>query len=123
MAARLGTPARRASIAPRASMGGWSPIMPPRSSDRRSECNRTRAASGIVPSRRSDVVPHPHLQRVIRVERSFGVEAGKRFVRQDDDQEALERLGVVDELAQHLEGVDHRRRGVAQPLGESSLRA
>ena len=77
----------------------------------------------IVPSRRTDVIPYPHLERGIRVERSFGVEAGKRFVRQDDNQEALECLGVVDELAQHLEGVDHRRWGVPQPLAESSPRA
>jgi len=38
--------------------------------------------------------------------------AGERIVREHDNEQTFESLGVVDQLAQHLERVDHSRRGV-----------
>src|SRR6185437_11343590 len=110
MVARFGTPARRASIAPRASIGGRFVMARPRSaSDSTPTARGPRAdCRGQSRGRR----PTPAFQGVIGVERSFGVFAGERIVREHDNEQTFESLGVVDQLAQHLERVDHSRRGV-----------
>ena len=99
MAARLGTPARSASIAVRASS-----IM------REPHQRRHR----ILPVAGPHIRPHPHLQRRVLAQRAARIAGGQRRVGQHRHEQARQVLGVVDDLPQHLIGVHHRGRRIAQ---------
>ena len=107
MAARFGTPARNASIAVRAS----SIMRKPHQRGQR-----------VLPVAGPHIRPHAHLQRRVLAQRAAGIAGGERRIRQHRHEQPRQMLGIVNDLPQHLVGIHHRGRGIAQQASPPAVR-
>ena len=74
----------------------------------------------VVPTLGPHIAPDPHFQGEVGIERSLRIVADQRLISEYHQQQPAKMLAVIDDLAQHLEGVQYCPRTVPDAIADSS---